>query len=82
VYTRNLGNNVNAAIYRSPRGDANGMGDRQVYLDLFGSLGSGCEWIGRELAWRIMSNPRWYNVQANSSTGAIRGQLRRSGNNW
>jgi hypothetical protein len=82
VFTRNLGNDVDADIYRSRRGNANEAGDQRVDLDLFGRIGSGCEWIGRELAWRIMSNPSRYNVQVDSSTGAIRGQLRRSGNNW
>jgi hypothetical protein len=82
VFTRNLGPGIDADIFRSPRGDANGPGDHRVNLDMFGRLGSGCEWIGRELAWRIISNPRWYNVQVDSNTGAIRGQLRRSGNNW
>jgi hypothetical protein len=84
VYTRNLGNDVDADIYRSRRGEANEMSDHRVDLDLFGRWGSGCEWIGRELAWRIMNNPSSYNVQVDSSTGAVRGQLRRSGgnNNW
>ena len=78
VFTRNLGDNVDAKIYFGGRGDANSLADERVDLDLFGRWGSGCEWIGKQLAWQIMKNPTLYNVQVNSTTGAIRGQLRRS----
>jgi hypothetical protein len=82
IYTRNLGDSVNAKIYFARRGEANELGDARVDLDLFGRWGSGCERIGRDLAWRIMKFSSWYNVQANSNTGSIRGQLRSNSNNW
>jgi hypothetical protein len=81
LYTRNLGTGIDAKIFESPRGDANAAVDARVTLDTVGRWGSGCEWIGKELAWKIMKNPSGYNVQVNSSTGAIRGQLFRNSNN-
>jgi hypothetical protein len=82
VYTSKLGTGIDAKIYRGGNGDGNDDADVRATLDMFGSVGSGCEWIPKIVARQMMKTPGWYNLQVNSNTGSIRGQLRKSGNNW
>jgi hypothetical protein len=79
VYVRRVADAENAKIYVGRRGQE--LGSFVASLNTNGNWGSGCTWVGKFVAWKIMDRPTRFAVQVEGDDGAIRGQLMRSGGN-